>query len=88
MDDKDDKTINVLAGGEPDPHEGTATPQPWEIVREFIREIEKPDATLLTHTRQQSSEVWSSHNWGDIGKRAVAGALRDALSRALPEIKI
>jgi hypothetical protein len=66
---------------------GTAVPQPWEIVREFIREIEKPDAGLQTHTKQ-TADVWSSHNWGDIGKRAIAAALRDALSRSVPEIAV
>ena len=68
--------------------EGTATPQPWEIVREFIREIEKPHAALQTHTKQSDDDAWASHNWGDMGKKAVASALRDALSRAVPEIKI
>lgn len=68
--------------------EGTAVPQPWEIVREFIREIEKPDAGLQTHTKQQSGDVWSSHNWGDIGKKAIAAALRDALARSVPEVSV
>jgi hypothetical protein len=66
---------------------GTAVPQPWEIVREFIREIEKPDAGLQTHTKQ-TADVWSSHNWGETGKRAIAEALRDALSRSVPEIAV
>ena len=64
---------------------GTATPQPWEIVREFARELERPE-TFLRTGRPNSLGCFDTQNWGDTGKRAIAGALRDALNRALPEL--
>ncbi len=61
--------------------------QPWEIVADFVRELEKPDVFLRTD-QPNALGSFNTQSWGDTGKRAISAALRDALSRVVPEINV
>lgn len=66
-------------------NEGTAEPQPWELAYRFMREMEQPEILLRTD-KPNALGCLDTVNWGTQSKKAIAAALRDALSRVVPEL--